>query len=71
MAIVALLAAAVLYLYVRVSRLEQLVGERRRPVRTGVPRNTKVIPILKEEIEPGPFKKGNKLREFKRRETDE
>lgn len=49
------LLAAVGYLIYRISRLERLVDEithpRRRP--TG---NGKVIPILKEQIEPGPFR---------------
>lgn len=68
LASVVLLAAAVIYLYIRVGRLEQKIGDRRRPAR---PQNTKVIPILKDQIEPGPFKKGNRLRERKPNEPEE
>lgn len=70
MVVVALLAAAVGYLFIRVNRLEQMLDARRRPARTVKSGNPKVIPILKDEIEPGPFKKGARLREIKRDETD-
>lgn len=55
-----LLVAAVLYLIYKVNRLERLLegrsSARRAPARSG---DGKVIPILKDQIEPGPFKKGN------------
>lgn len=57
-----LLLGAVAYLIVKVNRLEQLVrdgGKARR--RLAEPAGEgKVISILKENIEPGPFKDGNR-----------
>jgi hypothetical protein len=57
-----LLLAAVLYLIYKVNRLERLLEaksarrEARRQAGAGDP---KIIPILKSDIEPGPFKQGN------------
>lgn len=54
-ALLLLLLGAVVYLIYKVNRLEDLVSgggrHRRRPAG-----DSKVIPILKEHIEPGPFK---------------
>lgn len=60
-----LLLVAVAYLYFKVRQLERALNERpRERVRTARPAdNRKVIPILKEEIEPGPFKVGNRWRQ--------
>lgn len=53
------LLAAVIYLIYKVNRLERLLegrsGARRVVTRPGGA-NGKIIPILKEQIEPGPFK---------------
>jgi hypothetical protein len=54
-----LLLAAVVYLIYKVHQLERMLGagvRRRKPLR-GDP---KVIPILKDEIPPGPFKSGTR-----------
>jgi|GEM_PF-2792130 len=51
--------ATVVYLLVRVGRLERMLGDRTRSRRQGDPGpagDGKIIPILKDHIEPGPFK---------------
>ena len=49
---------AIIYLIYRVHRLEQMLGGGGRPVRRGHAGDgdRKVIPLLKEDISPGPFK---------------
>jgi hypothetical protein len=56
-----LLLVAVAYLIYKVTRLERLLESRfaRREARHPADVDGKVIPILKDEIEPGPFKRGN------------
>ncbi|OTA41133.1 MAG: hypothetical protein A6D92_09670 [Symbiobacterium thermophilum] len=54
--------AALLYLIYRVHRLEQLVNGRIRTTprltqRSG--RSGKVVPLLRDDIPPGPFSSGN------------
>lgn len=67
------LLVAVAYLFYKVRRLEQQVGSppsaKRRPVQGS--RDAKVIPILKDEIESGPFKTGNRWRKQSKPEQEE
>ncbi|HYG60268.1 MAG TPA: hypothetical protein VD902_19540 [Symbiobacteriaceae bacterium] len=60
-ALLAGLVMAVVYLLYKVNRLERRLEGRRSGIRTvSMPGGQKVVPILKENIEPGPFKNGNK-----------
>ncbi|HEY3368793.1 MAG TPA: hypothetical protein VGK74_27365 [Symbiobacteriaceae bacterium] len=56
-----LLLVGMAYLIYRVDRLEKQVRgrSRRASVRVG-PNGEKIIPILKDDIEPGPFADGNR-----------
>ncbi len=63
MLLLLLLTVAVAVLFVKVQRLERMLEARNRnrsKARSSV--NPKVIPLLKENIEPGPFKAGNEKR---------
>ncbi|MDF2631230.1 MAG: hypothetical protein K0R39_5061 [Symbiobacteriaceae bacterium] len=54
-----LLLLGLLYLMYKVNKLERMLeggAAKRRPVRVAPQGDGKVIPILKEQIEPGPFK---------------
>lgn len=51
------------YLMYKVNKLERMLdggASRRKPVRAPSSGDGKVIPILKEQIEPGPFKPDRK-----------
>ena len=58
--LILLLLLAVAYLIYKVHRLEMLLMSGARPRRQRVgPNGQRIIPILKEHIEPGPFRAGN------------
>lgn len=59
-ALTVLLLTAVAYLIYKVHRLERLLDEGRTRRRASLEGDGKVIPILKENIEPGPFKGGRR-----------
>lgn len=50
--------SGILYLIYRVHRLEQRLGQEGRPLRRGASGDgdSKVIPLLKDQIPPGPFR---------------
>lgn len=49
---------AIIYLIYRVNRLEQALGGGQRPARRPTPPKgeRKVIPLIRDNLEPGPFK---------------
>lgn len=62
-ALTVLLLVAVAYLIVKVHRLERLLDEGGKLRRRAPEGDGKVIPILKDRIEPGPFRAGNRPKE--------
>lgn len=56
------LLLGLIYLIYKVNKLERMLegGARRKVIRTPGSGDGKVIPILKEQIEPGPFKPDRK-----------
>jgi hypothetical protein len=66
------LVAAVGFLIYKVNRLERMVesGARVRRQKPAVG-DSKLIPILKDEIEPGPFAQGNRRQQQNPPESEE
>ena len=66
------MAGAIAYLAFKVNRLERLLDRSFRKRRSVSPQQeSSVIPILKRDIEPGPFKTGNARRQPRPPESNE
>jgi hypothetical protein len=70
--IILLLLVMVGYLIYKVHRLEGLLSGRPKVgVRTSRRQSGKVIPILKEDLEPGPFQSNDRRGRFERKKDPE